>query len=109
MTIFNSYNVDPRGSYLTIPTLLQNGVKVFLYSGDWDDAVPFTDNYKSLYKMGVKLVGNVQPWNVSNQHAGFIKTYTYGLKFYLVKGAGHEVPMYQRERSYKVFEDFLLA
>lgn len=109
MTIFNSYKVDPKGSYLTIPKLLQNGIKVFLYSGDWDDAVPFTDNYKSFYKMGLNLVGNAVPWTVSNQHAGFIKTYTYGLKFYLVKGAGHEVPMYQRERSFKVFEAFILA
>ena len=89
MTIFNKYKVDPKGSYLSIPKLLQSGVKVFLYNGDWDDVVPFTDNYKNIYRMGLKLQGNPVPWTVNNQHAGFIKTYSYGLKFYLVKGAGH--------------------
>jgi serine carboxypeptidase-like clade 2 len=109
MTIFNSYEYSEKGSYLTIPKLLQNGLKVFLYSGDWDDVVPFTDSYMNINKMGVKLLGNPEPWKVGSQHAGFIKNYSNGLKFYLVKGAGHEVPLYQRERSYNVFQSFLLA
>jgi len=42
MTIFNSYKVDPKGSITTIPNLLKSGLKIYLYTGDWDDVVPFT-------------------------------------------------------------------
>ena len=45
MTIFNSYKVDSKGSITTIPNLLKSGLKVYLYTGDWDDVVPFTDTY----------------------------------------------------------------
>lgn len=109
MTIFNNYKSDKRESYLTIPKLLQNGLKVFLLSGDWDDVVPFTDTIYNIYRMGLKQQGAPVPWKVRDQHAGFIRNYSYGLKLYLVKGAGHEVPLYQRERSLKVFEAFLYA
>lgn len=109
MTIFNKYVSDPKGSYLTIPKLLQAGLKVFIFSGDWDDVVPFTDTIRNMYKMGLKMQGTPVPWKIKDQHVGFIRNYSYGLKLYIVKGAGHEVPLYQRERSLKVFEDFLYA
>jgi serine carboxypeptidase-like clade 2 len=109
MTIFNTYKSEAKGSYLTIPKLLQAGLKVFIFSGDWDDVVPFTDTIRNLLKTGLKMQGVPAPWKIKEQHFGFIRTYTYGLKFYQVKGAGHEVPLYQRERSLKVFEDFLYA
>jgi len=72
-------------------------------SGDWDDVVPFSDTYKNLNKMGLRPLGNAIPWLIDDiDHAGFIKNYSYGLVLFLVKGAGHEVPLYQRQRSYKV-------
>jgi hypothetical protein len=46
--------------------------------------------------MALKQIGPTLPWKINNQHAGFIKTYDYRLKLFIVKGAGHEVPQYQR-------------
>ena len=109
MTIFNNYVSDAKGSSLTIPKLLQAGLKVFIFSGDWDDVVPFTDTSRNMYRMGLKMQGGPVPWKIKEQHVGFIRNYSYGLRLYIVKGAGHEVPLYQRERSLKVFEDFLYA
>ena len=105
LTIFEGYKVNPQGSLVEIPALLQKKVKVYILNGDWDDVVPFTDNYKNFNKMGLRLQGNVVPWliNDNKDHAGFIRKYSYGLTFYLVKGAGHMVPLYQRERSYRIF------
>jgi serine carboxypeptidase-like clade 2 len=107
MTIFERYKVDPKGSYASIPKLLEKGLRIYIVSGDWDDIVPFTDTLKNIKRMNLNQLGSTVPWSVNDQHAGFIRAYSKGLKFYTVKGAGHEVPLYQRERSFKVFKDFL--
>lgn len=96
MTIFNSYKVDNKGSVFTIPNLLKQGIKVHIYTGDWDDVVPFTDTYQNIYLMNLRQQGVMQPWIFNDQHSGFIKTYSYNLTVYHIKGAGHEVPLYQR-------------
>lgn len=51
----------------------------------------------------------MKPWIINDQHAGFIKVYSYNLTVFHVKGAGHEVPLYQRERAYKMLEQFIYA
>ena len=103
MDIYNQYKSDPKGSIYTIPTLLQKGLKVYIFTGDWDDVVPFSDTYINLERMGLKLQKGVAPWVIGDQHAGFIRSYSYGLVVYQVKGAGHEVPLYQRERAFRLF------
>ena len=103
MTIYGLYKADQKGSLPQIPALLQKGVKIYLFTGDWDDVVPFTDTYRNLNLMGLRLQGGIAPWLIGDQHAGFIRTYSYGLTVYQVKGAGHEVPLYQRERAFRMF------
>lgn len=90
-----------------LPSLLQKGLKTYLYNGDWDSVIPFTDTYENIYKLGLRMQGKLTPWTVDNQHAGFLKKYSYGLTFYLVKGAGHQAPLYQRSRTYKLYEKFI--
>lgn len=53
--------------------------------------------------MSLKLQGDLVPWTVNDQHAGFIRAYSYNLTVFQVKGAGHEVPFYQRERAFRLF------
>jgi hypothetical protein len=55
MTIYEKYKQDPKGSLAQIPALLSKQLKVYLFTGDWDDVVPFTDTYKNLNRMGFKL------------------------------------------------------
>lgn len=101
-TIFNAYKADAKGSITTIPNLLKAGLKVYLYTGDWDDVVPFTDTLDNLFLMNLRQQGSMQPWIIDDQHAGFIRTYSYNLTVFHIKGAGHEVPLYQRERAFKM-------
>lgn len=92
MTIYNLYKVDPKGSMSSILSLLKKGIKVFLYTGDWDSVVPFTDTFKNLERMSLKLQGSQLPWLIGTtdkQHAGFYRIYSYNLTVYQVKGAGH--------------------
>jgi serine carboxypeptidase-like clade 2 len=83
-------------------------IKVWMFNGDWDDVVPFRDTLKNLEKLGLKPSGDYKAWTVDGQHAGFYREYP-GMMFYLVKGAGHEVPQYQRQRAYEMFKAFLSA
>ena len=109
MDIYNKYQSEAKGSITLLPTLLQKGLKVYLFTGDWDDVVPFTDTYMNLQKMGLQLQRGLLPWLVAEQHAGFIRNYSYGLVVFHVKAAGHEVPLYQRERAFRMFEKFVSA
>jgi|JI61114C2RNA_FD_contig_91_452036_length_1239_multi_2_in_0_out_0_2 hypothetical protein len=81
-------------------------IKIYLFNGDWDDVVPFRDTVKNLALLDLQPRGDYQPWKIDGQHAGFIREYP-GLLFWIVKGAGHEVPQYQRQRAFQLFKDFL--
>lgn len=102
MSLYAQYKIDPKGSINELPSILKRGLKVYLYTGDWDDVVPFIDTYKNIDKMNLKLLGGLTPWIINDQHAGFIRNYSYNLTVYQVKGAGQQVPLYQKERAFKM-------
>jgi hypothetical protein len=79
-----------------------------MFSGDWDDVIPFTDTLKNLNKMGFKQAAASTPWKIGDQHVGFIKQFNNNLRMFIVKGAGHEVPMYQKQTAYDLLQKFLL-
>lgn len=82
--------MTPSGSMNEMARLLSRGdVKIYLFNGDWDSVVPFGDTVKNLMRLGVRQQIPTAPWSSGDQHAGFNKTYDYGLSFYTVKGAGH--------------------
>lgn len=64
-------------------------LKVYFFSGDWDDVCPFTDTLKNINRMGLVQDGPQIPWKIGTKHIGFIKNYNKKVKFFLVKGAGH--------------------
>ncbi len=68
-----------------------NQIKVYLFSGDWDDVVPFTDTLKNIERMGLQQDGPQTPWKIGTQHIGFIRNYKNrkNFKFFIIKGAGH--------------------
>jgi len=61
---------------------------VWLYSGDWDDQVPYTDTVYHIKELGRKKQGNQEPWFVGDVHAGFYQLYD-ALTLITVKGSGH--------------------
>jgi hypothetical protein len=58
MTIFKNYVVNQKGSMKEMASLLQQKIKIYLFNGDWDDVVPFTDTYKNLERLGLKVQGS---------------------------------------------------
>jgi carboxypeptidase C (cathepsin A) len=82
------------------------GVKVWLFSGDWDDVVPYTDTEKNVEQFRRQKVGDWNLWNVGDQHAGFYQIYD-KLTVITVKGAGHMVPVTKGKGSYQLFYNFV--
>lgn len=85
---------------------LNKAVKVWLFSGDWDDQVPYTDTVYHLNELHRKKQGNQEPWFVGDVHAGFYQLYD-SLTLISVKGSGHWVPIFKPQSAYQMFYNFI--
>jgi serine carboxypeptidase-like clade 2 len=92
-----NYDIDyEHGSYYTYPYLIRSGIRILIYSGDVDGAVPTIGTRKWIKKLVAQLsmetVESYKPWTiVEGQVAGYKEIYE-GLEFVTVKGTGHMVP-----------------
>lgn len=87
--------------------LNNKGVKVWLFSGDWDDVVPFTDTEKNVDALRRNKVGAWNSWNVKDQHAGFFQLYDNNFTIITVKGASHMVPQSTPKPMFQLFYNFV--
>ena len=107
------------------PNFLRTGYQMLIYSGNADAAVPFTYTRYCMQDLfnnfGVNLTES-QPWDLWNplpdhQLGGWVESWKNNdlnegapqnyLTFAIVRGAGHEVPMYQPVSSYYMFTQFI--
>ena len=103
-----NYSITQRGSIDEYRMILNNGgVRVWLYSGDFDDVVPFTDTEKNVDKLYRVKEGGWSSWSVKDQHGGFFQTYDGDFTVITVKGAGHMVPENQPKASFQLFSNFI--
>ena len=78
-------------------TILLNGkVRIWLYNGDADSVVPFTDTLRNLPGIGAYPQDTWTPWFVGEDHAGFYQYYS-KMTVITVKAAGHMVPQDKRK------------
>jgi hypothetical protein len=54
--------------------------------------------------MGLKPDGMQVPMKIGLQHVGFVRSYENkkNVKYFIIKGAGHEAVAYQPETAYKM-------
>jgi serine carboxypeptidase-like clade 2 len=102
-----NYEISERGSMQEYRNIFLNGgVKVWLFSGDWDDVVPYPDTEKNVDQFHRPKAGEWSPWNVGEHHAGFYQIYD-KLTVITVKGAGHMVPVTKPKQAYQLFYNFV--
>ncbi|KAK4479464.1 hypothetical protein RD792_014978 [Penstemon davidsonii] len=98
---------DSETSILPIyKKLIAGGLRIWVFSGDTDSVVPVTATRFSLSHLNLKIKTSWYPWYSSGQVGGWTEVYD-GLTFATVRGAGHEVPMFQPRRAFLVFQTFL--
>jgi carboxypeptidase C (cathepsin A) len=92
--------------------LLQNKVRVLIYSGDTDFAVPYPGSEFWTSNMGLTVTGSAwRQWSFNDtlgkQVAGYVTDYAEGLSYATVKGSGHMVPQFKPIPALVMFQKTL--
>ncbi|KAI8562537.1 hypothetical protein RHMOL_Rhmol03G0043500 [Rhododendron molle] len=102
---------------LEIPTvpvlgsLVKSGIRVLVYSGDQDSVIPLTGTRRLVNglarELGLNTTVPYRVWFEGSQVAGWTQVYGDILSFATIRGASHEAPFSQPERSLVLFNTFL--
>jgi len=91
--------------------LLSHGIRVLIYSGDTDFAVPYLDSQFWTSTAGLTETRAWHQWAYTDtsgrQVAGSATEYKEGLTFVTVRGAGHMVPQYAPQQAFEMLTRFL--
>ncbi|KAK6942302.1 Peptidase S10, serine carboxypeptidase [Dillenia turbinata] len=90
----------------TYKELIATGLRIWVFSGDTDSVVPVTATRFSLNHLNLTVKTRWYPWYSGGQVGGWTEVYD-GLTFATVRGAGHEVPLFQPRRAFTLFQSFL--
>ncbi|KAI3934542.1 hypothetical protein MKW92_050890 [Papaver armeniacum] len=83
------------------------GYRSLIYSGDHDFMVPHVSTEAWIRSLNLSIVDDWRPWLLDDQFAGYTRTYSSGLTYATVKGAGHTAPEYRPKDSYAMFERWI--
>ncbi|KAG2635508.1 hypothetical protein PVAP13_2NG360400 [Panicum virgatum] len=91
----------------TIKWLLEHGLPVWLYSGDFDAICPLTATRYSIIDLELSVMEPWRLWTANKEVGGYVQQYTGGLVLASVRGAGHQVPYFQPDRALVLVSSFL--
>ncbi|KAG2706475.1 hypothetical protein I3843_05G093400 [Carya illinoinensis] len=104
---------------LEIPTIsiigkfIKAGIPVLVYSGDQDSVIPLTGSRTLVHRLaeelGLKTTVPYRVWFEGQQVGGWTQVYGNILSFATIRGASHEAPFSQPERSLVLFKSFLVG
>ena len=107
--VSNRYKILPEGSIWTYPTLIKEGIRILIYSGDTDVVVPYNGNQAWIKDLKLEVEEPWRQWrafNDMNNVSGYIVKYK-GLTFCTIKGTGHMTPMWKPKESFYMFQKFI--
>lgn len=102
---------------LEVPTinilgaLVKSGIRVFVFSGDQDSVLPLTGTRVLVDRLAKELNLNTtvpySSWIEGRQVGGWTQVYGDHLSYATIRGAAHEAPYTQPERSLVLFKAFV--
>ena len=96
-----------KGSFFLYKDLIASKIKILIYSGDTDGAVPFTGTRKWIKNLNLDIKEKWRSWRVNDKElAGYVEKYQ-GLTFVTVKGTGHMVPQWKKVEAFYMLNQFL--
>ncbi|KAM7475788.1 hypothetical protein LguiB_023031 [Lonicera macranthoides] len=94
-----------------VGSLIKEGIPVLVYSGDQDSVIPLTGSRTLVHQlakeMGLNTTVPYRVWFEGQQVGGWTQVYGNMLSFATIRGASHEAPFSQPERSLVLFKSFL--
>ena len=110
---YERYRRLEKGSIYTYPYLL-NKIRILIYSGDTDLAVPFNGNQAWIKNLRLPIISEWRSWraedlngNIDKENIAGYRTIYKGLTFVTVKGTGHMVPQWKRKEAFHMVKRFL--
>ena len=107
------YVTQEKGSIYAYPYLLDK-IRILIYSGDTDMAVPFNGNQAWIRNLKLPIISDWKPWraydldgNVDMENIAGYRTIYQGLIFTTIKGTGHMVPQWKRKEAFYMVKQFL--
>ncbi|KAH6822064.1 alpha/beta-Hydrolases superfamily protein [Perilla frutescens var. hirtella] len=98
---------DSAASVLPIyRKLISARLRIWVFSGDTDAVITVMETRFSLSNLNLKIKTPWYSWSAGGQIGGWTEVYD-GLIFATVRGAGHDVPLFQSLRAFKLFQTFL--
>ncbi|XP_010239839.1 serine carboxypeptidase-like 45 [Brachypodium distachyon] len=95
----------------TVGMLVKSGIPVLVYSGDQDSVIPLTGSRTLVHRLAKRLRLNAtvpyRVWFEGKQVGGWTQVFGDALSFATIRGASHEAPFSQPERSLVLFRAFL--
>lgn len=107
--VSDRYEIQGKGSIWTYPTLLEEGIRILVYSGDTDVIVPFNGNQAWISNLQLEIEEPWKQWRAFNDTdniSGYVIKYK-GLTFCTIKGTGHMAPQWKPKESYYMFSKFI--
>jgi len=94
--VSSKYTSDfEKGSFWIYPTLISKKLKILIFTGDTDAAVPFNGTLAWIRNLNLKINKQWRSWRVNSKNvAGYVTDYE-GLRLVTVKGTGHMVPQWK--------------
>ena len=103
-----NYTIDyVNGSLYTYRPLINSGIKIMIYSGDVDGAVPTIGTRQWIKKLNIPVLEEYQPWTIEEGQVSGYKEQYQGLLFVTVKGAGHMVPEFKPPEASHMINNWL--
>eukprot|EP00727_Mastigamoeba_balamuthi_P007090 m51a1_g3000 putative serine carboxypeptidase-like 40-like (469) ;mRNA; f:771932-773490 len=81
-------------------------LRVLVFSGDFDAAVPFLETQKWIACLGRPVRSGWRTWHMDGQVAGGVVEYD-RISFLSIKGAGHAVSYYSPEKGFAFFDRWI--
>ena len=107
--VSDRYMSQDKGSIWAYPTLLEEGIRILIYSGDTDVVVPFNGNQAWIKNLNLEIEKPWRQWRAFDDQeniSGYVTQYK-GLTFCTIKGTGHMAPQWKPKESYYMFSKFL--
>ncbi|KAF3792852.1 Serine carboxypeptidase II-3 [Nymphaea thermarum] len=101
--------VDSADTLPLFTEFIDNGLRVWIYSGDVDGMVPVTSTRYSLDELKWPVATKWYPWSSGYEVGGYTFAYPGNFTFATIRGAGHQVPSYQPGRALSYIKHFLLG
>ncbi|KAG2263409.1 hypothetical protein Bca52824_070488 [Brassica carinata] len=90
-----------------IHEIMGQGVRILVYSGDLDLAIPVTGTIQVIKNMNLTVEKSWRQWFSGGELGGFTEEYKGNFTFATVRGSGHSVPMDQPIRALTILTSFI--